>query len=119
MPIRGKGLEDIAWFLPEGTEMSDENWNHDFAKSLGVFLNGKGLHYVDPKGEQIIDDNFYMIFNAHDEPLDYHLPEKILDKPWTKILDTSTGKVGEELISENEVIKVNGRSVVLLQQAKE
>jgi isoamylase len=119
VPIRGKGLEDIAWFLPEGTEMSDENWNHDFAKSLGVFLNGKGLHYVDPKGEQIIDDNFYMIFNAHDEPLDYHLPEKILDKPWTKILDTSTVKVGEELISENEVIKVNGRSVVLLQQAKE
>jgi len=118
-PIKGKGLEDIAWFLPEGTEMSDDNWNHDFAKSLGVFLNGKGLHYVDPQGEPIYDDNFYMIFNAHDQPLDYHLPEKILNKPWTKILDTSNDQVEENLIKENEVIKVNGRSIVLLQQAKE
>jgi len=118
VPIRGKDLEDIAWFLPEGAEMSDENWNHDFAKSLGVFLNGKGLHYVDPKGEKIIDDNFYMIFNAHNEPLDYHLPEKILNKAWTKILDTSKGLINEEVVSESDIIKVEGRSVVLLQQAK-
>ena len=45
-PIKGVGLEDIAWFLPEGTEMTEENWNHDFAKSLGVFLNGRGLRAV-------------------------------------------------------------------------
>jgi isoamylase len=38
-------LEDIAWFLPGGTEMEEENWNHDFARSLGVFLNGT-WHYT-------------------------------------------------------------------------
>ncbi|WP_461451941.1 glycogen debranching protein GlgX [Mucilaginibacter sp.] len=118
-PIKGRGLEDIAWFLPEGTEMSDENWNHDFAKSLGVYLNGKGLHYIDPKGEEVFDDNFYMIFNASDQQLDYHMPEKILDRPWTKVLDTSEDKVGEDLTNTSDVIKVNGRSIVLLQQAKE
>ncbi|HEY0244374.1 MAG TPA: glycogen debranching protein GlgX [Mucilaginibacter sp.] len=115
-PIKGKGLEDIAWFLPEGTEMSDENWNHDFAKSLGVFLNGKGLHYVGPKGEKIVDDNFYMIFNAHHEALDYQIPEKIHGKPWTKVLDTSEDNMEEQGLNEQETICVQGRSIVLLQQ---
>lgn len=117
-PVRGKGLEDIAWFLPEGTDMSDENWD-GFAKSLGVFLNGKGLHYVDPKGEQVFDENFYMIFNAHHEPVDYHMPGKIFNKRWNKILDTSEDKIEENLLAEKEVICVKGRSIVLLQQAKE
>lgn len=38
--VKGRGLEDIAWFLPEGLEMSDDHWQNDFAKSLGVYLNG-------------------------------------------------------------------------------
>ncbi len=50
-PIKGVGLEDIAWFLPDGIEMSDEHWNHDFAKSLAIYLNGRGLHLTGPKGE--------------------------------------------------------------------
>ncbi|RYZ49153.1 MAG: glycogen debranching enzyme GlgX, partial [Sphingobacteriales bacterium] len=37
--IRGVGVEDIAWFLPDGSEMSEEHWNNDFAKSLAVYLN--------------------------------------------------------------------------------
>lgn len=114
-PIKGKGLEDIAWFLPDGTEMSDENWNHDFAKSLGVFLNGRGIHHLGPKGEAIIDSNFYVIFNAHDQPLDYILPEKIYSKEWTKVLDTCDNKAEEQTLHESEKISVQGRSIVLLQ----
>ncbi|HNC31288.1 MAG TPA: glycogen debranching protein GlgX, partial [Cyclobacteriaceae bacterium] len=36
MAVTGRGLEDIAWFLPEGSEMTDDHWQHSFAKSLGV-----------------------------------------------------------------------------------
>ena len=46
-----KGIEDIAWFLPDGAEMPDENWKIDFAKSLAVFLNGRGLRSRNDKGE--------------------------------------------------------------------
>ena len=45
-PIRGTGVSDIGWFKPDGEEMSDEDWESGFAKSLGVFLNGEG----DPGG---------------------------------------------------------------------
>ena len=113
-PVKGKGLEDIAWFLPEGTEMEDENWNHDFARSLGVFLNGKGLHSVGPEGEHIIDDDFYVIFNAHHEALEYKIPEKLLGQNWKVILDTGhEGTIGQAL-NERESISVEGVSIVLL-----
>ncbi|GAA4310032.1 glycogen debranching protein GlgX [Mucilaginibacter gynuensis] len=113
-PVMGRGLEDIAWFLPEGTEMTEENWSHDFAKSLAVFLNGKGLHSVGPKGERILDDDFYIIFNASHEPIDYKLPEAKYGKIWKKIMDTSVGDFTEETHKAEEVIRVEGRSVVLL-----
>ncbi|PTQ94100.1 glycogen operon protein [Mucilaginibacter yixingensis] len=116
LPIKGKGLEDIAWFLPEGTEMSDENWNHDYAKSLGVFLNGKGIHQLDPEGHQIEDDNFYLIFNAYHEALEYTFPEKIRGKGWMKVIDTAEDETEDHLLDQKESICVQGRSVVVLHQ---
>jgi isoamylase len=113
-PVKGKGLEDIAWFLPEGTEMEDENWNHDFARSLGVFLNGRGLHSVGPEGEHIIDDDFYVIFNAHHEALEYKIPEKLLGQNWKVILDTGHDDTIGQTLNERESISVEGLSIVLL-----
>jgi isoamylase len=113
-PVTGRGLEDIAWFLPEGTEMTDENWNHDFAKSLAVFLNGKGLHSVGPKGERIMDDDFYMIFNAFHETIEYKLPPAKYSKKWLKIMDTSRVDFEQTTHKAEDVLCVEGRSVVLL-----
>ncbi|TXK28600.1 glycogen debranching protein GlgX [Pontibacter qinzhouensis] len=115
-PIKGVGLEDIGWFLPDGKEMSEEHWNQDHAKSLAIFLNGRGLHSRGPKGEQIIDDSFYVIFNAHYEPISFKLPLKKYGEEWTKILDTSENRVEEEGITygARKTIKVDGRSIVLL-----
>lgn len=114
-PIKGSGVEDIAWFLPDGSEMSDEHWNTSFAKSLGVYLNGKGIHMRGPKGEAIVDDSFYIIFNAHHEPLTYKIPEKKYGKEWVKVLDTHTGKIeDQEHYRAQEEIQVEARSVILL-----
>lgn len=114
-PIKGIGLEDIAWFLHDGSEMNDEHWGHDFAKSLGVFLFGRGLHAVGPRGEQIIDDSFYIIFNAHHEALDFTLPAEKYGKQWTKILDTSTSDIDESTkFKAGATVTADGRSVILL-----
>jgi isoamylase len=116
-PIKGAGVEDIAWFLPEGFEMNEEHWKNDFAKSLGIFLHGKGLHSVGYAGENIIDDSFYLIFNAHHEPLQFRLPEPKYGTEWMKILDTNISCVGrvQETFKARQIINVEGRSVVVLQ----
>jgi glycogen operon protein len=115
-PIKGRGLEDIAWFQPEGSEMSDEHWGTDFAKSLAVFLNGQGIHTPGPYGEQIVDDSFYVIFNAHHEAIDYRLPVAKYGRQWREAINTDEAAVKKEAIFKAEdTIKVPGRSVILLQ----
>ena len=115
-PIKGIGVEDIAWFLPEGTEMTDEHWNTSFAKSLAVYLNGKGVHTTSPKGEPIVDDSFYIIFNAHHEPLEYVLPSAKYGKQWKTVLDTVEGVVnGDKTFKPGDRVKVEARSIILLQ----
>lgn len=114
-PIKGMGVEDIAWFLPDGTEMTDEHWQNSFAKSLAIYLNGKGIHTVSRKGEVITDDSFYLIFNAYHEPLDYIMPPAKYGVQWKKILDTSTAVVGESFtLKPGDTARVEARSVILL-----
>lgn len=112
--IKGTGVEDIVWFLPDASEMTEEHWNNDFAKSLGIYLNGLGIHWVGPKGERIEDDHFYIIFNAHFDALPYTLPPPKYCKQWTKVLDTSYGFDGKEPFHAGSSITVQGRSVVVL-----
>lgn len=117
-PVLHSGLQDIAWFLPDGKEMSEENWRHDFAKSLGVFLNGQGIRSKGPKGEPITDNSFYVIFNAYHEELRYILPPEKYGMKWIKILDTYDNTINDEqpLFKAKDTIAVQGRSVVLLKQ---
>jgi glycogen operon protein len=117
-PIKGVGLEDIAWFLPDGNEMSDEDWNHHFARSLAIYLNGRGLHLTDPKGEKIVDDSFYLIFNAHYNALEFSLPSPKYGKGWIKILDTTLMENDLEEYKANDTLMVNGRSIMILQQPR-
>ena len=117
-PVLHSGLEDIAWFLPDGTEMTEENWRHDFAKSLGVFLNGHGIRSKGPKGETIIDESFYIIFNAYHDELEYILPPEKYGTQWTKILDTYKNTINQKegTYAAKDPIIVQGRSIVLLKQ---
>ena len=118
-PIHGSGVEDIAWFLPNGDIMNDENWSHDFAKSLGVFLNGKAIPSDGPKGERIIDNNFYIVFNAYDGELPYALPPEEFGSTWSKVIDTHESFFCEESgqsFSAGETITVQGRSVIVLKE---
>lgn len=114
-PIKGAGLEDIGWFQPDGREMSEEHWNFDFAKSLAVYLNGYGIHAPGPQGERVIDDSFYIMFNAHYGNLKFKLPSQKYGRTWVKVLDTSVNGAADGSIHKaDEEIEVRSRSIVLL-----
>lgn len=115
-PIKGVGVKDIAWFLPEGKEMPDENWNHDYAKSLAIFLNGDGIHTVGPTGEKIVDNSFLLMFNAHYEPLNFTVPKRKYGTKWIKVMDTHLNIFNEhgEIFKPGQTIIVESRSVILL-----
>jgi isoamylase len=113
--IKGIGVEDIAWFQPDGSEMTEAHWRNYYAKSLGVFLSGKGIHSRGPSGELILDDNFYLIFNAWHDAVIYKLPPEKYGSHWIKILDTGDEWNAEETKPDKpcQEVVVEGRSIVL------
>ncbi|GGH57329.1 glycogen operon protein [Filimonas zeae] len=117
IPIKGQGVEDINWFLPDGNEMQDDHWNTYYAKSIGIYLNGRGLRCLADDGKRMIDDDFYVIFNAHSEPLDFVLPAEKYGHEWTMLLNTADVKVGLEdgpKYKPGDSLQVPGRAIVLL-----
>jgi isoamylase len=81
-------------------------------------LNGQGIRSKGPKGETIIDDSFYVIFNAYHDKLEYTLPPEKYGTQWIKVLDTSENLVDEDRgdFAAGEAIIVQGRSTVVLKQ---
>ncbi|HUC98014.1 MAG TPA: glycogen debranching protein GlgX [Candidatus Polarisedimenticolaceae bacterium] len=116
-PIHGAMVTDMGWFTPEGTEMAEEHWGEGFAKAIGVFLNGEGIDDPDPRGERIVDDSFYVLFNAHHEALRFVLPKENWGKDWTVVLDTAGAQAEEQRpCKAGEEVGVEARSVKVLRR---
>ncbi|HET9732243.1 MAG TPA: glycogen debranching protein GlgX [Acidimicrobiales bacterium] len=88
-PIRGAGMADIAWFRPDGAEMTDGDWQVGYAKTLAVFLNGGGITEPDAFGQPVVDDSFLLLLNAHFEPMEFRFPADGLPRRWQAVLTTS------------------------------
>jgi isoamylase len=88
-PIHGTAVSDIAWFTPAANEMSEEDWTAGFAKSLGVFLNGRAIPTPNERGEQIYDESFYVMFNAAHEALEFTVPAEKWGTRWRVMIDTA------------------------------
>jgi glycogen operon protein len=115
--IRGEDVADIGWFNPDGNEMTQEQWQEGFAKSVGVFLNGEDLHWLDPHGEPVVDDSFLLLFNAHAEEIAFTLPVKEWGEAWSVILDTNDPPVLDEdarPYKAGDGVPVAERSIVIL-----
>ncbi|MEO8218285.1 MAG: glycogen debranching protein GlgX [Acidobacteriota bacterium] len=120
--IFGSHVADIAWFRPDGTQMTEENWGESFAKSLGVFLNGRAIPSLDSRGERIVDDNFYLIFNAHYEAMDFRLPAAGPEGTWRHVLSTALGpadKGAPRFSAAGEMVRLEAIDFAILQESRQ
>ena len=114
-PLHGKGISDIAWLRTDGEEMSEEDWQTGFAKSLMVFLNGDRMNDLDESGKRVLDASFLLLFNAHHEPLDFTLPPGMFGNKWSVVLDTGTEMgEGDGVFAAGATVPVQGRSIIVL-----
>jgi glycogen operon protein len=116
---------DIAWFTPEGKNMSDADWSHEFARSMLVFVNGDAIPEPDQRGEKVLDDSFLIAFNGHHEPLTFVLPDEVYGEGWLVALDTHDDQAGSVSIFDDATtllpgveFRVADRSIVVLRRPR-
>jgi isoamylase len=123
-PIRmpgadGAALPDIAWFDPEGTEMSDEQWQELHARCVGAFLNGDDIG-IDRRGERVVDDRFLLLLNGHEAAIPFTLPPERWGAAWQLDVETTTGEAhgsdAAPVYKAGDDVVLEGRSVVLLRR---
>ncbi len=116
LPAKANGLQDIVWFRPQGGEMNREDWQQSFARSIAIFINGKGIRMTGPKGEPITDDSFYLLFNAHDDALSFVLPDETFGQRWLKVIDTAESFISEDagsILGAGASVAAKSRSVIV------
>ena len=57
-PIHGGEIKDLYWLKPDGTEMSDADWNTTHARCIGMVLPGDQITETGEEGERIVGDSF-------------------------------------------------------------
>jgi isoamylase len=114
--IKGADVKDIVWLMPDGGEMTDDQWKQDSARCLGVFLAGEGLDEVDEHAEPVRDESFLMLMNAHHEAVPFRLPAMQEDGSWVALVDTShpKGNGPHEAIAGGAVYPLEARSMAVL-----
>jgi glycogen operon protein len=108
-------MPDIGWCRVDGEEMTDEDWEAGFVRTLGLFLNGQAMGTRDRRGQPEVDDSFLLLFNTHHEDIDWTLP-KMWGESWDVVGDTSRTDPAEELPTGLTHVTTVGRSVVVLRK---
>ncbi len=116
-PIRGAHVNDMGWYTPDGHEMTDEDWDVGYARSLAVFLNGESITGMGRYGERIVDASFFVMCNASPEPITYVVPEGLGGSEWMVEIDTATESDRGAEVSTHDEWDVDPWAVVVLRRS--
>ena len=111
----GDGLGDIAWYAPDGQEMTPERWQDNLARCIGICLNGQAGGDRNPRGTSLEDDVFLILMNAHHDTVPFVLPSLSNVGGWHRVLDTGEpASSGDGTLPPGQVYDLPGRVLVVL-----
>jgi isoamylase len=118
--LRGADAKDITWLTPAGREMTDEEWNNSFARSLGLQMSGLLEGEYDAQGRPDVDDDFLLLFNADQEEVNFQIPPFPEEARWEVFMDTaySAGLKSDGFLKPGGVYTLKPRSMALLVNAR-
>lgn len=119
-PTSGQGdqVPDIAWFRPDGTPMSDTDWEQASGRSLALYLNGSGIRCSDRTGSLMTDSDFLLCFNSGNEEVEFVLPPAGYASAWTVEVDTA-GASWPDHLSPSSTIRAEAHSMLVLREPVE
>ena len=72
------GTRDLAWFAPDGGQLTTGDWFDTGLQTLGMYLDGRGIRHRDEHGRPLVDDCYLVQLHAGPEPVTVTLP----GPPW-------------------------------------
>ena len=121
-----ESLPDIYWLEPSGEPKATEDWSNTNAKSIAFYLNGSDQPATEQRLKEEWDQDFYILFNAHYEPVPYTLPADPFPRTWQLEICTA---VDAELTdaphrrgdsyTQGQVLQVPARATVVLASVRE
>jgi glycogen operon protein len=109
---RGHQVSDLAWFRPDGEQMSPSDWHRPDVHTLGMYLDGQQIRGRDSRGQRIVDDSYLLWINAGPHPVEVTLPGWPWANGYTAVLDTEHPEAPES--TAGKTLNLVDHSVVLL-----
>jgi glycogen operon protein len=115
--VKGSGLPDVWWFRPDGRKMTRRDWQVG-EHVLGMFLNGEEIPTPGPRGEDIEDDSFLLLFNGHHEDRTFMLPRRRFGARWTLELSSAdpAAEPGSTTCGARTELEVVAYSIAILRR---
>ena len=111
----GEQLPDVWWMRPDGRRMTRRDWDNTESRAIGVFMNGDELDTQTQTGEEVRDDTFLLLFNAHFEDIAFRLPARRFGARWELVL--ATGRCECERFVPGADVEVEARSLAVFRRA--
>ncbi len=111
-PIHGADVVDLGWYRPDGSAMEDDDWDVGYARALALYLNGDAIQARGPRGEEITDDQFLLLFNASPEAIEFAVPAVVELPVWNLVVDTADPS--REKLAGEDGIQVDPWAVLVL-----
>ena len=112
--IHGSAIKDVEWFKPDGTEMTDQDWNEGHVLCLGICLNGGATTEINEKEQLTIGDLLLVLLNAGQELLSFTMPQLRSGVPWQLLFDTADSKSEEVYLMDGDRYTLEAHSLAVL-----
>ena len=114
----GDDLPDVWWMRPDGRKMTQRDWRNSDGRAIGVFLNGDELNMTTPNGDELQDESFLVLFNAHHEPMTFRMPTRRFGTRWRLELSTAEPELDDDsrFLAARDELWVESRSIVVLRR---
>jgi glycogen operon protein len=107
-------FKDLAWFRPDGLEMTPSDWQDAMGRSIGFLLGGDAIPVPDGRGIRVVGDTLLVLMNANTEPLRFTLPAIEWGVDWESLVDTSRVEPAPGRKPAGAQVELAGRSVMVL-----
>lgn len=107
------GVKDVTWIRADGAEMQMENWGDTGMRCFGMLLDGRAQTTGIP--QQGKEATLLLLFNGHEQPMDFTLPVAVGGRGWSLQIDTSAADNAERISYPfGRICKLAPLSVALL-----